>query len=95
MNKHGENISFKINEISDLLIEHYASKLPCNWGVIIKFSKDFGKTPLSGVYFYHDKPVNIQPVVQLLRKNGIPILNIQCNDERTHIITLLNHSTEN
>jgi hypothetical protein len=95
MNIQRENGRLKINEISDLLIEHYASKSPCNWGVIIKFSKDFGKCPLNGIQFYHDKPTNIKPVVKLLRKNGFPVLNVQNIDLNTHIITLFSHSNEN
>jgi hypothetical protein len=85
----------KINEISDLLIEHYASKSPCNWGVIIKFSKDFGKCPLNAIQFYHDKCTSIKPIIRLLRTHHVYILNIKRNDEFTHTITIMNHTTEN
>ena len=95
MNKRGLLDDNDLKRIRKLLIDHYASKPPCCWGVVIKFSKDFGKTPLSALEFYHDEPVNIRPIVRLLRKNGTPVLNIKHKDERTHIITLLNHSTEN
>ena len=87
--------SLKVKQISDILIEYYASKPPCNWGVIIKFSKDFGKCPLNGIQLYHDRPTNIRKVVRLLRKNKIPVLCVQNTDLKTHVITLNNHSTEN
>jgi len=95
MNIQQQMQTLKVNEISEILIEHYASKSPCNWGVIIKFSKDFGKCPLNGIQFFHDKPTNIKPVVRLLRRHGFPILSVQNTDLNIHVITLLNHSTEN
>jgi len=95
MNTKGVIDENDLKRIRKLLIDHYASKPPCFWNVVIKFSNDFGKTPLNGLYFYHDEPVNIRPVVRLLRKNGNPVLNVKQCDERTHIITLLNHTTEN
>lgn len=87
--------SLKLKAISNVLIDHYASKSPCNWGVIIKFSKDFGKCPLNGIQLIHDRPANIKPVVRLLRRHGFPILSVQNTDLNTHVITLMNHSTEN
>jgi hypothetical protein len=90
-----ENETLKIKMISDVLVDHYASKAPCNWGVIIKFSKDFGRSPLSGIQLIHDRPTDIQPVIKLLRKHRIPILNVQYINLYTHVITLINHSTEN
>jgi hypothetical protein len=95
MNIKRQTESLKVKQISDILIEHYASKSPCNWGVIIKFSKDFGKCPLNGIQFIHDRPANIKPVVRLLRENKIPVLCVQNTDLKTHVITLNNHSTEN
>jgi hypothetical protein len=95
MDIEGNSKILKIKPISDLLIDHYASKSPCNWGVIIKFSTDFGLSPLNGIQFIHDRPTNIRPVVKLLRKHGFPILCIQYPDIYTHVITIQSHSTEN
>lgn len=95
MNTKGENKRLTVNFLSELLVSHYASKHPCNWGVIIKFSRDFESSPLRGIQFYHDEPTDILPVVRLLRRKKIPILCIQRLDEYTHTITIMNHSTEN
>ena len=84
-----------VNEIRDVIIEHYASKPPCHWGVIIRFSSDFNYSPLNAIKFYHDKTTDINQMKRLLRRHGISILHVLTHNENEHTITIMNHTTEN
>lgn len=81
--------------LRDLLVEHYVSQPQCNWRAIIQITKDFGKCPLNAIRIFDDNGASIEPIVELLRNHEIFILHIQKNDEFTHTITIMNHTTEN
>jgi hypothetical protein len=60
------------SEIREIISEAINSE------AFVQFPCDFGHTPLNTIMFaFEDPETNVQPVLKMLRKNGISILSIQ------------------
>jgi hypothetical protein len=81
--------------LRDLLVDHYISQPCCNWNAIVQISSDFGYSPLNAIRIHDDKRTSIKPIIRLLRQHEVYCLHIERNDEFTHTITIMNHTTEN
>jgi len=81
--------------LRDLLIDYYISQPCCNWNAIVQISTDFGHSPLNAIRIHDDKRKSIKPIIQLLRQHHVYVLHVERNDEFTHTITIMNHTTEN